>query len=59
MNSTIILDFQTGASSPYYKDCIARENCKIRKKVKRQKVAEATTELLELAVAVPLALPKK
>jgi hypothetical protein len=59
VNSTIILDCQTGAATPYCEDCIARKTCKIRKELKRQKVADVTTKLVELAVAVPAVLAKK
>ncbi len=54
MNSSIILDCQTGAASPYCEDCIARKTCKIRKAAKLQKVAEVTAEVVELAVAFPV-----
>jgi hypothetical protein len=59
VNSTIILDCQTGAAMPYCEDCIARKTCKIHKEAKLQKAADVTMEVVELAVAVPVVLPKK
>ena len=53
MNSTIILDCQTGATSPYCEDGIARITCRIRKEARRLKAADVTMEVVELAVAVP------
>ncbi len=52
MNRTIILDCQTGATSPYCEDCIARKTCRNRKEARRLKAADVTMEVVELAVAV-------
>ena len=59
MNSSIILDCQTGAASPYCEDCIARKTCKIRKETKLKRAAEVTAEVVELAVAVPMVAVRK
>lgn len=55
MNSTIVLDCQTGTAMPYCEDCIARKTCKIRKKLEQKKKAAAdlTAEVVELAALVP------
>jgi len=56
VNSTIVLDCQTGTAMPYCEDCIARKTCKVRKKLEQQKnaAADLTTEVVELAAAAPM-----